>query len=108
MVQQTRNFMVTLETTAKEILPENPDRASYFIINQDAAIAGYVASGRSEGSHVAVAGNHEGQRIGPNGGYVFDNDDKDCVWGIAAAVNTHVHITESIKSFHTVKGAMNR
>ena len=108
MVQQTRNFNVTVGTTPVEVMPENPDRASYFILNQDAALAAYRASGRSEGSHVAVAGNHEGERIGPNGGNVFDNDDKDCQWMVAAAVNTHIHITETIKSFHTVKDAYKR
>lgn len=108
MVQQTRNFLVVVNTTPKEILPENPDRASYNILNQDAAIAIYICSGRSAGSHVTVAGSSEGDRIGPNGGAIFDNDDKDCVWAVAAATNTHIKITETIKSFHTVKDVMKR
>lgn len=68
----------------------------------------YVASGRSEGPHVTVAGNHEGERVGPNGGQIFDNDDKDCVWAIAAATNDAVLVFETVKSFHTVEGAMRR
>ena len=108
MVQQSRTFLMVVDTTPKEILPENPDRASYNITNQDAAIAIYVCSGRSHGPHVAVAGNHEGDRIGPNGGALFDNDDKDSVWAVAAATNVHIKILETVKSFHTVKDVMKR
>ena len=108
MPQQTRSFIVSVNTTPMQILAENPDRASYLITNQDAALAIYVCSGRSAGPAVAVAGNHEGDRIGPNGGALFDNDDKDCVWAISTALNIHVKVFETIKSFHTVKGAMNK
>lgn len=97
-----------MDTNAKEILNANADRSSYMIINQDAALAIYVCSGRSAGSHVAVAGNHEGDRIGPNGGNVFDNDDKDCVWAVSPALNIHVKVIETVKSFHTVEDAFKR
>lgn len=105
MVQQTRKFIVTLDTTPKKILASNTRRASYTVINQDAAVAAYLGYGESDGPKVDVAGNHEGERVGPNGGYVFDNDDKDCVYGVSPAQNIHIHVTEIINSFHTLPGA---
>lgn len=90
----TRSTATPVTTTALRILMKNPNRSSYFIINQDPATAIWVASGTSSGPHVTTAGNHMGTRLGPNGGSVFDNDDLDEVWAISTAVNPAVIITE--------------
>lgn len=108
MPQQSRSFTARVTTVPLEFLSENQDRSSYFIINQNAVVGVWVASGRSGGPHVATAGDNMGIYIGPNGGNVFDNDDKDCVWMVSTAVNQSVKVIETIKSFHTVKGAMEK
>lgn len=107
MPQQSRSNTVRILTTAVEILPENPDRSSYRLLNQHANVAVYVCSGRSGGPHVATAGVHEGEMIGPNGGAIFDNDDKDCVFAVATAVNERLKVFETVKSIHTI-GAQTR
>jgi hypothetical protein len=104
--QQSRSFTARVTTVAQEFLHENPDRSSYFILNEHATVGVWVASGRSGGPHVATAGDNMGIYLGPNGGNTFDNDDKDCVWMVSTAVNNAVKVFETIKSFHTVEGAM--
>lgn len=99
----TRTFQITVGVTPLRALPYNPDRASFEIANQHAALALYHKSGHTDGPQVTVAGNHMGRYIGPNGGAVYDNDDKDEQWLVAAALNQNVYVTETIKSFHTVK-----
>lgn len=94
----TRTLRVRIATTPSKILSANPNRDSYYIINQHAAQAIYVASGSSNGPHVATVGNHMGERVGPNGGTVYDDSDLDEVWGVATAVNNEVLIIEKIRS----------
>lgn len=94
----TRTAPVVVTTAATKILERNLNRSSYYIINQHAALAIWVASGTSNGPHVATAGNHMGERIGPNGGTLFDNNDKMEVWAISTARNPSVLIVETVAS----------
>lgn len=98
MTGSTRVFPVRITTAPTRVLQFNANRSSYYIINQDPAVAVFVASGTSNGPHVAVAGNHVGYRLGPNGGDIYDDDDIDEVWMVAAAVNNLVIVTEKVKS----------
>lgn len=79
-----------------QILWPNSRRSSYYIINQHAATAIWVSLGSSAGPHVTTAGNHMGERIGPNGGQIFDNNDKGEVFAVSTAVNNEVLVIESV------------
>lgn len=82
-----------------QILQRNPHRGSYYIINQHPALNIWVASGDSAAArNVAAAGAHLGTLIGPNGGQLYDDNDKDEVWAVSTAVNNMVIVIETIKS----------
>lgn len=98
MVATTRNEVVRITTAPSIILDRNDKRSSYYILNQHATLAIWVASGESNGAHVTVAGNHMGERIAPNGGSIFDNQDQEVVYAISTGVNALVLVREVCKS----------
>lgn len=98
MPSSTRTLPITVGTTPTLILQHNKDRSSYYITNVHANLTIWVCSGTSGGPHVTTAGNNMGEPVGPNGGQIFDNNDRDDVYAISTAINNQVVIVETVKS----------
>jgi len=99
----TSQTTVTVGTVQTPILQKNPNRGSYYILNQHAVLAIWVCSGSSAGANVTTAGDRMGARIGPNGGELYDDNDKDIVWAVSTAANTMVLIMETTNSPKLIK-----
>lgn len=99
----THSFYFRALITPSMLLPRNPNRSSYFILNQHPTQDIYIGYGSSSGPHVATAGNHMGIRIAANGGFIRMPDDPQEIWIIAANVTDRILVEETVSRGRLVK-----
>lgn len=90
------NEVRRVETQPRILLPKNPNRASFNVINQHPTIPVWVAYGTRGNSLSTAAGAREGIYLGPNGGQLFDDMSTAEIYAVSNAINNRVMVIESI------------